>query len=152
MSQYRRTAHTTYDNKYHIVWITKYRKKVLKDDIGYRLREIIRQICNTEKVEILKGAIGQDHAHILLSIPPYIAVSRIVQHLKGESSRKLQMEFPQLGKQFWGQHLWAIGHFCVTTGAINETAVKKYIDEQGKKEEDEDRTFVLLGWIPFNPT
>ena len=120
-------------------------QKGARDDIGYRLREIIRQICNTEKVEILKGAIGQDHAHILLSIPPYIAVSRIVQHLKGESSRKLQMEFPQLGKQFWGQYLWAIGYFCATTGAINETAVKKYIDEQGKKEEDEDRTFVLLG-------
>ena len=87
---------------YHIVWITKYRKKVLKDDIGLRLREIIRQICNTEKVNILKGAIGADHVHVMLDIPPYLAVSRIVQHLKGETSRKLQMEFPQLGRQFWG--------------------------------------------------
>lgn len=130
---------------YHIVWGTKYHKSVLKEDIGYRLREIIRQICNTEKVEILKGAIGPDHIHILLEIPPYMAVSRIVQHLKGESSRKLQMEFPQLGKQFWGQHMWAIGYFCATTGVVTEAIIKQYIADQGKKEEDEDKTFVLLG-------
>lgn len=144
MTGYRHTSHTTYDNKYHIVWGTKYRKKILKDDVGFRLREIIRQICSTEKVDILKGAIGSDHVHLMLEIPPYIAVSRIVQHLKGESSRKLQMEFPQLQKQFWGQHLWAIGYFCVTTGTVTDQTIKKYIEEQGKQEEDEDRTFLLL--------
>ena len=143
--QYRHTSHTTYDNKYHIVWIIKYRKKVLIDDIGLRLRDIIRQICSTEKVEILKGAVGPDHVHILLNIPPYIAVSRIVQHLKGESSRKLQMEFPRLGKVFWGQHLWAIGYFCVTTGTVTENIIKEYIENQGKQEENEDKTFIVLG-------
>ncbi len=142
--QYRRTSHTLYDNKYHIVWITKYRKKILVDDIAVRLRDIIRQICAQEKIDILKGAIGPDHVHILLDIPPYIAVSRIVQHLKGESSRKLQMEFPKLGKVFWGQHLWQIGYFCVTTGTITEQTIKQYIAEQGKKEEEEDKTFILL--------
>jgi putative transposase len=145
MTGYKRTSHTIYDNKYHIVWITKYRKKVLKDEIGFRLREIIRQICSTEKVDILKGAVGPDHVHLLLQIPPYIAVSRIVQHLKGESSRKLQMEFPQLHKQFWGQHFWAIGYFCTTTGTVTESVVRKYIEEQGKQEEDEDKTFLVIG-------
>lgn len=144
MTGYKRTSHTVYDNKFHIVWITKYRKKVLKEDVGFRLREIIRQICSTDKVDILKGAIGPDHIHLLLSIPPYMAVSRLVQHLKGESSRKLQMEFPHLKKQFWGQHLWAIGYFCATTGQITEDTVKKYIEEQGKHEEDEDATFLIL--------
>ena len=145
MTGYKRTSHTIYNNQYHIVWITKYRKKVLKDDIGYRAREIIRQICSTDKVDILKGAIGPDHIHLLLGIPPYMAVSRVVQHLKGESSRKLQMEFPQLKKQFCGQHFWAIGYFCATTGQVTEETVKKYIEEQGKHEEDEDATFLLLG-------
>jgi len=144
MTGYKRTSHTIYDNKYHIVWITKYRKKILKDDIGFRLREIIRQICSTDKVDILKGAIGPDHIHLLLQIPPYTAVSRIVQHLKGESSRKLQMEFPQLKKHFWGQHLWAIGYFCTTTGTVTDDVIKKYIEEQGKHEEDEDHTFLVL--------
>lgn len=143
-NQYRHASHTVYDNKYHIVWITKYRKKVLIDDIGLRLREILRQICNQEKIEIIKGSISPDHVHILLEIPPYIAVSRIVQHLKGESSRKLQMEFPKLGRQFWGQHLWQIGYFCTTTGVVTEQTVKKYIQEQGKREEDEDKTFVVV--------
>ena len=145
MTGYNRTSHTTYDHKYHIVWGTKYRKKILKDDIAHRLREIIRQICSTEKVDILKGAIGADHVHLMLSIPPYIAVSRIVQHLKGESSRKLQMEFPQLQKHFWGQHLWAIGYFSATTGTVTDQVVRKYIEEQGKNEEDEDKTFLVLG-------
>src|SRR3989344_4949098 len=145
MTGYKRTSHTIYDNKYHIVWITKYRKKVLRDDIGFRLREIIRQICSTEKVDILKGAIGPDHIHLLLQIPPYISVSRIVQHLKGESSRKLQMEFPQLQQQFWGQHLWAIGYFCSTTGTVTDSIIKKYIEDQGKHEEDEDKTFLVFG-------
>lgn len=143
-SEYYHTSHTTYKNTYHIVWGTKYRKKILKEDIAYRLREIIRQICSKDKVEIVKGSIGTDHIHILVDIPPYMAVSRIVQHMKGESSRKLQMEFPYLQKQFWGQHLWAIGYFCATTGTITEATIKRYIDEQGKKEEDEDKTFVLL--------
>lgn len=145
MTGYKRTSHTVYDNKFHIVWITKYRKKILKDEIGYRLREIIRQICSTDKVDILKGAIGPDHVHLLLEIPPYIAVSRIVQHLKGESSRKLQMEYPQLQKQFWGQHLWAIGYFCSTTGTVTDAIIKKYIEEQGRDEESEDKTFVIWG-------
>lgn len=144
-NQYRHTSHTTYDNKYHIVFITKYRKKVLKDDIGHRLREIIRQVCSADKVDILKGAIGPDHVHLMLSIPPYIAVSRIVQHIKGESSRKLQMEFPQFQKQFWGQHFWAIGYFCTTTGTVTDKVIRDYIENQGKKEEDEDKTFVIFG-------
>ena len=145
MTGYKRTSHTIYDNKYHIVFITKYRKKVLKDDVGFRLREIIRQICSTEKVDILKGAVGPDHVHLLLQIPPYIAVSRIVQHIKGESSRKLQMEFPQLQKVFWGQHFWAIGYFCTTTGTVTDSIIKKYIEEQGKHEEEEDKTFLVIG-------
>ena len=143
-SQYRHTSHTTYSCLYHLVWITKYRKKILKDDIGARCRDIIRQVCNQEKVEILKGAIGPDHVHILLNVPPYLAISRIVQHLKGETSRKLQFEFPLLRKTFWGQHLWQIGYFCATTGAITEKTVRDYIAQQGKKEEDDDRTFVLM--------
>lgn len=143
--QYRHTSHTTYSCMYHLVWITKYRKKVLSGDIGYRCREIIRQVCNTEKVQILKGAIGPDHVHLLLEILPYMAVSRIVQHLKGESSRKLQMEFPQPRKQFWGQHFWQIGYFVSTTGSVNERTVREYIQTQGQKEQDEDKTFILLG-------
>ena len=144
VGQYRHTSHTTYDNKYHIVWSTKYRKKILRDEIGYRLREIIRQICTTDKVEIVKGSIGEDHVHLLLSIPPYIAVSRVVQHLKGETSRKLQMDFPQLKKRYWGEHVWAVGYFCATTGAVTEEIVRKYVEEQGKKEEDADMSFVVI--------
>ena len=143
-AQYRRTSHTTYDTKYHIVWGTKYRKKILRDDIGYRLRDIIRQICTTDKVEILKGSIGPDHVHLLLSIPPYMAVSRVIQHVKGESSRKLQLEFPHLKKRYWGEHLWAVGYFCATVGTVDQSMIQTNIEEQGRKQEGQDRTFVVI--------
>jgi putative transposase len=81
----------------------------------------------------------------MCAFPYHRTSSRIVQHLKGGSSRKLQMEFPNLGKQFWGQHLWQIGYVCCTTGTVTEPTLKQYIEEQGKKEEDEDKTFLLLG-------
>ena len=142
--QYRHTTHTTYSCLYHVIWITKYRKKVLRGDIGLRLRDIIRQVCASDKVDILKGSIGPDHVHMLLQIPPFISVSRLLQHLKGESSRKLQIEFPAPQKQFWGQHLWQIGYFCSTVGQVTEKTVRDYIAEQGKKEEHEDKTFLVL--------
>jgi putative transposase len=76
-----------------------------------------------DKVERLKKVINPNHIHILVDIPPFMIVSRFVQCLKGESSSKLQMEFPQLGKQFWSQHMWAIGYFCATNGVVTEKEI-----------------------------
>ena len=127
-----------YNINLHIVWITKYRYKVLKEDIGIRTRNLIRRICNEENVEIIKGSVSPDHVHILVSIPPSLSISKLVKYLKGKTSRKLQMEFPQLKKKYWGQHLWARGYFVVSTGNVTTKMIEEYINHHFEGKEGED--------------
>jgi putative transposase len=81
-------------------------------------------------MRIVQGSIGKDHVHMLISCPPSLAVSKIVQYLKGRSSRLLQEEFPELKKKYWGQHLWGRGYFCSTVGSVTEETIRKYIENQ----------------------
>ena len=137
MMEYRHSAHAVYDIKYHVIWITKYRYKVMRGRIAERAREVIRQICESREVAIVRGSISPDHIHMLLSVPPQLAPAKVVRYIKGKSSRMLQMEFPELGKRYWGQHLWARGYFCATVGAVDETKIKEYIESQ-KWEDDQE--------------
>ena len=93
-----------------MVWTTKYRKGILRGEVGVRVRELIRQMCREADVEIMKGHVSKDHVHLLVSIPPQLTISRLVQKLKGKTSYKLLSEFPHLRKVFWGRHLWALSH------------------------------------------
>ena len=136
MIDYRRSAHAVYDIKYHVIWVTKYRYKVMRGRVAERARELIRQICEAREIVIVRGAISPDHIHMLLSVPPHLAPAKVVQSIKGRSSRLLQQEFPELGKRYWGQHLWARGYFCATVGAVDEAKIKEYIESQ-KWEEDQ---------------
>ena len=72
MQNYRKTSHSVYDLKYHLVWITKYRKPVLHGQVAERLRDLIRQICKANEIEILKGRVSKDHVHMFVSVPPYV--------------------------------------------------------------------------------
>ena len=112
MDEYNKGSHTIYDIKYHIIWVTKYRYHVLNGNVALRVRELIRQGCNARGVNILQGSVGKEHIHLLVSCPPSIAPSKLVQYLKGRSSRLLQEQFPELQKRYWGQHLWARAYFC----------------------------------------
>ncbi len=138
MENYRKSSHTVYDIKYHIVWITKYRKPILTGVIGKRLRDIIRQICRACDVEIIKGHVSKDHIHIFVSVPPDISVSKLVQKLKGISSRRMLMENKGLSREFWGRHMWARGYFVASSGNVTDEVLIKYIEEQGKEPTDGD--------------
>jgi len=105
MSDYNHGSHTVHDIKYHFVWLTKYRYKVLTGKISQRLRELLIQGCAARGITILEGSIGKDHVHMLVSCPTDLAPSQIIQYLKGRSSRLIQDEFPELKKRYWGQHL-----------------------------------------------
>lgn len=140
MQNYRKTSHTTYDCKYHIVWITKYRKKVMVGVVAERVRELLRGICKENEVEILKGHVSKDHVHLFVSVPPHLAISKLVQYLKGKSSYKLLQENKQLSREFWGRHLWARGYFVATSGTITDEMVLEYIKNQDEKESNEDFT------------
>jgi putative transposase len=109
MAEYRHSAHATFDLKYHMIWITKYRYKILRGRIAERARDLIRRVCQAREVVIIRGSVSPDHIHMLLSAPPHLAPVKLVQYIKGRSSRKLQEEFPDLRKRYWGQHLCARG-------------------------------------------
>lgn len=132
--EYNTGSHSVHDIKYHIIWVTKYRYKVIDKKIGFRLRELIRQGCQSRNMTIIKGNVGRNHVHLLLSCPTTIAPSKIVQYLKGRSSRLIQDEFPELKKRYWGQHLWARGYFCATVGSVTEETIKRYIENQESDE------------------
>ena len=137
MVDYRRSAHAVFDIKYHVVWITKYRYKILRGRVAERARDLIRQICGMRDVVIVRGAVSPDHVHMLLSAPAHISPAKLVQYIKGRSSRRLQEEFPDLRKRYWGQHLWARGYFCATVGAVDEETIKTYIESQRRDEDDQ---------------
>jgi putative transposase len=88
------------------------------------------QIAAAREVQIIRGAVSPDHIHMLVVVPPQLAPAKLVQFLKGRSSRMLQAEFQHLRKRYWGQHLWARGYFCATVGAVDERAVMAYIESQ----------------------
>lgn len=136
--EYRRGSHSLYDLKYHIVFCTKYRYRVLTGQVAIRTREVIREICAANYINIISGSMSPDHVHILASVPPSISISKAVQYIKGRSSRKLLQEFALLRKRYWGQHLWARGYFVVTVGNVNSEEVQKYIEQQEEHHKKDD--------------
>ena len=133
--RYRKGAHTVLDLKYHFVWKTKYGYRVLLGDVGLRLRTLLKQIAAEKGIVVVKGHIRPDHVHMLISAPAYLSPSKIAQLLKGKSSYRLQKEFPELRKRYWGMHLWSRGYFCATVGAITEDQVKAYIENQDEADD-----------------
>jgi putative transposase len=138
MREYRRGAHTVYDIQYHFVWVTKYRYHVLRGEVAERARDLIRQSCMSRELKLLKGHVSQDHVHLLVSCPPSLSPGKVMQYLKGRSSRLLQQEFPHLKKRYWGQHIWARGYFCATVGAVTEEQIREYIEKHDQEPPLED--------------
>ena len=138
MKDYRKGSHTVHDIKFHFVWITKYRYQILKGDLAHRVRDIIKEVCMAYDVIILKGVVSKDHIHILVSVPPTLAPSKLAQLIKGRSSFKVQQEFPAIRKRYWGQHIWARGYFCASSGSVTDEVIKDYIARHGSHEEDQN--------------
>jgi putative transposase len=107
--RYDTGKHTVYYHRFHIVWLTKYRYKVLRGALRERVRDIIRQVCEELGVTIVSGVLSSDHVHTFVSIPPQFCVSDVVRRVKGRSSRKIQQEFPDIRKRYWGCRFWARG-------------------------------------------
>ena len=137
-ANYRKASHTIYNLTVHLAWITKYRYKVLKWQVWEELKKQIRIICNELEVEIVSWSISQDHVHILVSIPPSCSISKLLQYIKWKTSRKLQMQFQDLKKKYWWQHLWARWYFACSTGNITNDMIKDYIEHHFEENESED--------------
>ena len=143
MRHYRHGSHTKSDLKVHIVWVPKYRKKVLVGEVAIRARDLLRRIALEQDLVIISGKIVKDHVHVFISYRPNQSISKIVQRLKGVSSRVLFQEFSHLKKKFWGCHLWARGYLAVSSGNITDEMIKKYIDEQEGEQVVDDSQFPI---------
>lgn len=139
----RQGSHSVSRITAHIVWVTKYRYHVLVGDVQKRCRDILIQICDSEDVKILKGVVSKDHIHMHIEYSPKQSVSEIVKRLKGNSSRKLQMEFPELQKRYWGRHFWAIGYGVWSTGNVTDEMVQEYLEHHRNDSNESNDTMIL---------
>ena len=142
MERLPKLAHAVYDCKYHLVWCPKYRFRLLTGEVGRSARDIIKQLCEWKKIEVLEGNVQKDHVHLVLSMPPKYSVSEMVGFLKGKSAIKMFDKYLDLKKRYWGRHFWAKG-YCVSTVGLNEEQIRKYVRWQLKKDKDMDQNKLL---------
>ena len=114
----------------HLVWIPKYRKRIVKGKIVERLTELLHECADMERWKIQELNIQVDHIHMLVQMRPEISVSRMVHLFKGRSSKALREEFPELKEFLWGSSFWADGYFAETSGQVNEERIREYIRNQ----------------------
>lgn len=131
-------SHTRHDLKAHVVWITKYRKPILRGEVAQRVREIIRQECAVMEVEIIRGHVSRDHVHLLVGYRPSLSVSKIVQRLKGKSSWRMLQEFTEIRRKFWGSRMWGRGYFVASSGNVTDEVIVQYIEQQDKEQGGEN--------------
>lgn len=126
-------AHTKWRCKYHIVFIPKYRRKAIYGQYREDLRDIIKTLCKYKGAEIIEGHLMIDHVHLLVAIPPRVAVSDFVGYLKGKSALMMFDKHTNLKYKFGNRHFWAEGYYVSTVG-LNEETIKKYIRDQEKND------------------
>lgn len=127
MSKYWTGSHTKFRLMVHIVWIPKYRHRVLKGKLAERISELIYECADANRWQVEELNIQRDHVHLLIQFRPNVAVSAMVHKLKGKSSRIIRQEFPELTEFFWGNSFWADGFFAETSGRCSEKAMRNYI-------------------------
>ena len=143
MKDNRHSSHTVSRLTVHLVWVTKYRYHVLEGEIKVRCRDLLRQICDSEDVRILKGVVSKDHIHMHIEYPPKLSISELMKRLKGRSSRLLQQEYPHLQKRYWGRHFWATGYGAWSTGNITDELVQEYLEHHRSTSNKDEDTFIL---------
>ena len=141
-------SHTRWNCKYHIIWIPKYRRKVIFGKLRKEIGQIIRQLCSYKEIEVIEGSISSDHIHMYVSIPPKYSISQIVGYLKGKSSLVIFEKFANLKYKFGNRHFWARGYYVSTIG-LNDATIKKYIIEQEDADMMVDRVSVKETQDPF---
>ena len=130
-TQYIHGRTCVYNINYHIIWCTKYRRKVLTPAISSRLYELLEEIGASKGFTVVDAKVGEaDHVHCFISAPPKLSITDIVRWLKGISGRHLLMEFPEIKSKLWNGHLWNGSYFVETIGSTSEENIRKYIDRQ----------------------
>jgi len=142
MQTYETLKHSTWECKYHIVFIPKYRKKVLYGQVRRELGPVLRELARQKESEIIEGHLMADHVHRLMSIPPKYSVAQVMGFVKGKSAIHIARVYAGRRRSFVGQHFWARGYWVSTVGK-NEAAVRRYIQEQEKEDQRIDQLTLM---------
>ena len=141
-------AHTKWNCKYHIVFAPKYRRKVFFGEKRMEIREILRTLCQWKGVEIIEGEVCPDHIHMLVSIPPKMRVSGFMGYLKGKSSLMIFQKYGNMKFAYSNREFWCKGYYVDTVGK-NTKAIKEYISEQLKRDQESDQLSMFDPRDPF---
>lgn len=146
--KYNSLAHTKYYTRYHIVFTPKYRRKAIYARVRADIRDIVKRLCMYKGIEIIEGHMMLDHVHLLLEIAPKYSVSQIMGYLKGKSALEIFDKHANLKYKYGNRHFWSEGYYVSTVG-INESTVKKYIQEQERADIGQDKLSVKEYEDPF---
>ncbi len=135
MKDWRSMAHVTWECKYHVVIVPKYRKKVFFGKRRKEIGEILRQLCRQKGIELIEGKAVSDHVHMLLSVPPKYSIAMTMGYLKGKSAIRMHRDLMKVKGTLFGRKFWARG-YCVSTVGLDEERIRKYVKWQNKKDED----------------
>ena len=130
MSRFRKLSHVVWHCQYHIVWVPKYRYRVLKDRVGFEVSKTIRIFTERLGCEVVELNVQEDHVHLLVLVPPKVSISKLVGVVKGKLAIQMFKQFPYLkNKPYWGNHFWAKG-YCVDTVGVDAEMIRKYVKYQ----------------------
>ncbi len=135
MSPVKRTHHAVYDLKYHFVWVPKYRKMILREDISKRVEGVFKEVAKVYEFDIERMAVVEDHVHIFLLAPPKYSPGEIVRILKSKSAKVVFREFPEVREELWGGEFWSDGYFVRSVGdEVTAEVIRKYIEYHEHKQ------------------
>lgn len=126
-------AHSVFSLHYHLILVTKYRRKVFDDDVSNRARELFEAIAPNYKIEVLEWNHDQDHVHVLFKAQPKTELSKFINAYKSASSRVLKKEYPSIKEQLWKEMFWSRSFCLLSSGGAPIEVIKQYIEEQGQK-------------------
>ena len=134
MSRFRKLSHTIWHCQYHIIWVPKYRFRILRGRIAEEVSESIRSFTDRQGGEVLELSVQKDHVHLQVMVPPKVSISKFVGTIKGRTAIRILNQNRKLKKKpYWGNHFWARG-YCVDTVGLDEEQVRKYVRHQERQE------------------
>ena len=138
MDEYENLSHTKWECKYHVVFIPKYRRRVLFEKLREHLGPVFRKLAEQKESRVEEGHVMVDHVHMMISIPPKLSVSHVVGYIKGKSAIHIARTYEGKQRNYVGQHFWARGYFVSTVGR-DEKQIREYIRNQEKEDKKLDQ-------------
>ena len=139
MSRFQKLAHVLWHCQYHVIWVPKYRYRVLKGDVGKEVTTCVQSFCQWLKCEVVELNVQLDHVHLIAKVPPKVSISDFMGTVKGRTAIRVFKQFPGLKqKPYWGNHFWAQG-YCVDTIGLDEEKVRRYVKYQEQNERKQEQ-------------